>query len=59
VTVAKLIELLQEAVKDDPSIANLPVLSEGCDCYGAASGVQCINKPEWEERALLLKRGDS
>lgn len=39
-SVRRLIELLQQAVSQDPSAADFEVSSEGCDCTGAAYGIE-------------------
>lgn len=38
-TVRALLEKLQEVVTADPSVADRPVWTEGCDCAGELGGV--------------------
>jgi hypothetical protein len=64
ITVAKLIEELQALVAEDPAVAELVVLAEGCDCTGEAAGIEVVeesdgwiddNTPKRVRRVLLWR----
>lgn len=52
ITVARLIELLQNAVAINQDVASYVVDSEGCDCIGESFGI-AINQ---EDKSVLVTR---
>ena len=58
IKVKELIALLQGAVEQDESIANLIVWTEGCDCYAQSNGF-LIQQIERDEDYLLITRTEN
>lgn len=59
-TVNELIAGLQALVADDPLAGALPVIADGCDCWGEAARVRVIDRSGgWSEPALLVERKDN
>ena len=55
----ELIARLQAMVAADPAVGELPVLTEGCDCYGPCDGARVLeNGDGWTEKVVLLQRND-
>lgn len=53
-TVAQLIAKLQAMIAVDPSIADVLVSAEGCDCYGDAKDARDID--DGGDRRILIAR---
>jgi hypothetical protein len=54
-TVRELIAKLEAMIAADPSVADVKVSSEGCDCYGDAVDVRDTN--DGGDRRILIARG--
>jgi hypothetical protein len=59
-TVAELIQALSNLVSESPSVADLPVLSDGCDCWGEAGTIRVVPQNNgWHETVLLIERREN
>ena len=54
-TVRELIAKLEIMISSDPSVADVQVIAEGCDCYGDA--VDARDVVDGDERRILIARG--
>ena len=50
-------ELIDELSKIEDK--NLPVLADGCDCWGEAARVRITDKGWWGQRVALIERAEN